>query len=187
SSETDLERYAEMIAAKTAALMSAATACGALIALEATDGHHQAMFAAYSRFGHHLGMAFQIRDDILGIWGTQADTGKPSGSDIRRRKKTLPILFALAHAVPEARARLAAIYERQSPVSAADERAVREALEGCNTRGFAESETKRYCELAVASLVEAGLTEAGRAEAGERNPFLWRLEQLTMFLARRSS
>ncbi|MEI6044153.1 MAG: polyprenyl synthetase family protein, partial [Chloroflexota bacterium] len=83
--------YLDMIAGKTAALISCATYCGALVATA-----DESKLAHFAEFGQKIGLGFQIRDDILGIWGLAADTGKPTGSDIRRRKKSLPILFALS-------------------------------------------------------------------------------------------
>jgi geranylgeranyl diphosphate synthase type I len=54
---------------------------------------------ALRRFGHHLGLAFQIRDDILGIWGDPAEMGKPVGGDLLRRKRSLPVIHALSQQV----------------------------------------------------------------------------------------
>ena len=54
-------------------------------------------------FGRHLGLAFQATDDLLGIWGDPATTGKPIGNDIRQRKKSMPIVAALAAGDDEAR------------------------------------------------------------------------------------
>ena len=48
---------------------------------------------AFEKFGKYLGIAFQITDDILGIWGNDKKTGKPKGNDIRKKKKSLPIVF----------------------------------------------------------------------------------------------
>ena len=86
------DEYQEMIEGKTAALISASCEIGALAA------HSEpSKVALFRQFGHDLGMSFQIYDDLLGIWGTPEVTGKPSGDDLRIRKKTLPIIFALNH------------------------------------------------------------------------------------------
>lgn len=85
-----VEEYLFMIARKTAELLSAACELGALVAGASAD-----VRGRLRTFGHHAGIAFQIQDDILGIWGDPAVTGKPVGSDLRRGKKTFPVLYAL--------------------------------------------------------------------------------------------
>jgi geranylgeranyl diphosphate synthase type I len=83
------EDYLQMIGGKTAALIAASAQLGALI------GGAGSRTELYRRFAWHLGLAFQIVDDLLGIWGDPATTGKPAADDIRNRKMTLPIIFAL--------------------------------------------------------------------------------------------
>jgi geranylgeranyl diphosphate synthase type I len=58
-------------------------------------GASEAVAGKYRWFGHHLGLAFQIKDDILGIWGDVEITGKSTSDDIQTRKKTLPVVYAL--------------------------------------------------------------------------------------------
>lgn len=84
------EEYLEMITSKTAALLEACCWIGALLA-----GADEQTLRSYSDFGHALGMAFQIQDDILGIWGEEATTGKSSASDLVEGKKSLPVLYGL--------------------------------------------------------------------------------------------
>jgi octaprenyl-diphosphate synthase len=106
------EAYVRLIAAKTASLMSAACELGALAGAgsrstgpgprakpgEAKRGEGEGQRAALARFGHHLGMAFQIADDLLDYTGSEAITGKPTGHDLRERKVTLPLVGALPRA-----------------------------------------------------------------------------------------
>ena len=80
--------YYRLIASKTASLMSAACEMGAL-------GGVNEYRKSLALFGHHLGMAFQISDDLLDYTGSEAITGKPSGQDLRERKVTLPLVGAL--------------------------------------------------------------------------------------------
>ena len=79
-----------MIDKKTAALIACSLELGALLG---TDDEQ--VIAGFVNIGRNLGLAFQIRDDILGIWGDEQKTGKPSCSDIRRKKKSFPIIYAL--------------------------------------------------------------------------------------------
>jgi geranylgeranyl diphosphate synthase type I len=85
-----VERYLQMIQGKTAALLATTTQLGALIA-----GSDQETIERYRQLGFNLGIAFQIQDDYLGIWGDQAVTGKSAASDLIARKKSLPILYGL--------------------------------------------------------------------------------------------
>jgi geranylgeranyl diphosphate synthase type I len=85
------EEYVRMIEGKTAALLRAACELGALAA-----GNDPERAAAYGRVGRAYGLAFQVRDDVLGTWGRTEETGKPSGADIRRRKWSFPVTWALS-------------------------------------------------------------------------------------------
>lgn len=97
--------YLQMIEGKTAALLAFAARAGALLA-----GADSATVERFGRFGLALGLAFQIRDDILGIWGRQETTGKPAADDIRRRKQALPVVALDERTDPAARAELRALY-----------------------------------------------------------------------------
>jgi geranylgeranyl diphosphate synthase type I len=85
-----IEDYWPMVAGKTAALLSACSLVGAL--LGGVDIQTQ---ESYRSFGHYLGLAFQVQDDYLGIWGDTALTGKSTASDLVAGKKSLPVLYAL--------------------------------------------------------------------------------------------
>ncbi|MEU1404607.1 polyprenyl synthetase family protein [Streptomyces sp. NPDC005728] len=84
------EEYRAMAEHKTGALLGCAAALGARL-----GGAPEPAVAALDRAGRHLGIAFQLVDDVLGIWGDPAVTGKPAGGDLRERKKTFPVLAAL--------------------------------------------------------------------------------------------
>jgi geranylgeranyl diphosphate synthase type I len=86
-----VEECLRMEAGKTGALLACAASLGAILA-----GADDAVVAALSQYGHHLGLAFQATDDMLGVWGEESVTGKPVGNDLRLRKKTLPISIAYA-------------------------------------------------------------------------------------------
>ena len=86
-----VEDYWPMIANKTAALLSACCHIGSIL-----GGAEESKQDAYRSFGHALGMAFQVQDDILGIWGDEAITGKSAASDLVEGKKSLPVLHGLS-------------------------------------------------------------------------------------------
>lgn len=83
--------YADMAADKTGSLLACAAALGVTLA-----GAPEPLAARMHDMGRELGLAFQMVDDVLGIWGDPSHTGKPVFGDLRRRKKTLPVLAALA-------------------------------------------------------------------------------------------
>lgn len=80
--------YLRMIEGKTAALIAAACGLGVLVC-----GSDRVLH--YEMFGRELGLAFQIQDDLLGIWGDPEVTGKPAGNDLRHHKKSLPVAYGL--------------------------------------------------------------------------------------------
>ena len=95
--DVTVEQCIAMSGAKTGALLGCAASIGAILA-----GAPAATVGALRDYGRHLGLAFQAVDDLLGIWGDPARTGKPAGSDLRSRKKSMPIVSALAAGGDEA-------------------------------------------------------------------------------------
>ena len=89
--EVMVAEYLAMIEGKTAVLLSLCAELGALIA-----GQDETTIAHYATFGRDLGLAFQVQDDILGIWGDETRTGKSAATDIITKKKTLPVLYGLS-------------------------------------------------------------------------------------------
>ena len=100
------EMYLDMITRKTAALMRAATEMGARVGAPEVEE----TIAALAEFGEELGIAFQLRDDLLGIWARSAQVGKTVAGDLRRKKMSFPVIYALSHATPHVRERMHAIY-----------------------------------------------------------------------------
>ncbi len=103
--ETDEDSYMEVITRKTAVLMSAACQIGAIFA-----GADRDQEEALRRYGHHLGIAFQLVDDTLDYTGTTKELGKPVGNDIQEGKATLPLIFAMAHGDAEDRSTIRRIF-----------------------------------------------------------------------------
>jgi geranylgeranyl diphosphate synthase type I len=136
-SETE---YLRMIGGKTAALIAGACAIGAIVA--GSD-----VAAYYERFGHEMGFAFQIQDDLLGIWGDPEVTGKPAGNDIRHRKKSLPIAYGLDRSEP-----LRELYAAET----IDAAAVSAELNHIGARGYAEAMASQHHQRALGALNAAG-------------------------------
>jgi geranylgeranyl diphosphate synthase type I len=88
--EVSTEDYLEMIQGKTASLLAGTAQIGAVLA-----GAETSVIEEFRQFGLNLGLAFQIQDDLLGIWGDSEKTGKSAASDLISRKKSLPILYGL--------------------------------------------------------------------------------------------
>jgi geranylgeranyl diphosphate synthase type I len=133
-SDITVAMYLEMIARKTAALMSCAAAMGARLTAPADAD----LAAQLARFGRSLGMAFQLRDDLLGIWAAEA-LGKSASGDLRRKKMSLPIIHALETATPADRDELMAIYAEPGPATAAQIAAVLGILDHTNARARVRS------------------------------------------------
>jgi geranylgeranyl diphosphate synthase type I len=135
SSVTEAE-YSRMINGKTAALIEAACGLGALV-----NGSDLA--AHYEDFGRELGLAFQIQDDLLGIWGDPQVTGKPAGNDILNRKKSLPVAYGLDRSEE-----LRRLYVQ----SEVDVVAVVTELDRVDARTYAEQMAARQHQQALAAL-----------------------------------
>jgi geranylgeranyl pyrophosphate synthase len=91
--DQSVEEYYRKIERKTAALLAASCHCGGIVARLSEE-----RAAALERFGHHLGMAFQIADDVLDYTATEEQIGKPVGADLRQGTITLPLMYALRDA-----------------------------------------------------------------------------------------
>jgi geranylgeranyl diphosphate synthase type I len=100
--------YLDMIDKKTAALISCSLEIGALL-----GNDDESLIRAFRNLGRDMGIAFQIRDDILGIWGNEKETGKLLTGDIQRRKKSLPIVYALEKAEGEMKGEMVKVYQDQ--------------------------------------------------------------------------
>lgn len=156
-----LPEYLTMIAGKTAALLAASAQLGALVA-----GADDTVSGHYWRFGHELGLSFQVQDDILGIWGDEAQTGKSAASDILTRKKTQPVLYALEQPGPYAQA-LRAYYTADRDLTPADLPMVLDLLDRLGAREHAEEAARRHVEAALAALAQTGGEQAGITRLAE--------------------
>ncbi|MFI6956480.1 polyprenyl synthetase family protein [Nocardia sp. NPDC050408] len=138
-----IDDYVRMAAGKTAALMGCACALGALCA-----GADARTVDAMDAFGRELGLAFQFVDDVLGIWGDPTITGKPVGGDIARRKRSLPVVAALAADTDEA-AELSRMYRSDGTL---DPSAITRATMLIELTGGKETAEQRAAQQIAAAL-----------------------------------
>lgn len=137
---------------KTGALLACASSIGAVL-----GGADERTADALERYGHHLGLAFQAVDDLLGIWGDPESTGKQTWSDLRQRKKSLPVVAALAADGPAA-TRLGEILAADAKSSdfanfSEEEFAARAALiEEAGGREWTAEEARRQHTIAIEAL-----------------------------------
>lgn len=140
--KVEISEYLMMIERKTAALIAAPCHIGALLA---TD--HRETIEGLRLFGHNLGLAFQIVDDTLGLWGDPKLTGKPVGSDLLRRKKSLPVVYALEKGDEVVKG----IYQKEE-VSEEDVGRALQALDALGARQHVQEMAQRYYHLALEAL-----------------------------------
>jgi geranylgeranyl diphosphate synthase type I len=159
--DVSVAMYLDMIARKTAALMRCATELGGRIGAPA----EAALGERLGAFGQALGLAFQIRDDLLGIWQAK-ELGKTAAGDVRRKKMSLPVIHALEHADQRDRAALTRIYFRRGPASDEQITQALDILERSGARTRAHDALREQIDLARASL-DAALTLAQRRPASD--------------------
>jgi geranylgeranyl diphosphate synthase type I len=154
-----VDYYFDMIGRKTAALIAGSAEAGAVLA---TDD--ETVIAAYRQFGWALGLAFQLNDDLLGIWGDEAQTGKET-SDIATRKKTLPLIYALAEATGEDQARLQAILAQSQTEPRVEEIGeVLAILDRVGAREYTRTRAREYRDEALAQLASVGTVDSESME-----------------------
>jgi geranylgeranyl diphosphate synthase type I len=142
--ELPQEAYWPMVSGKTAALLSCSTRLGALAA-----GLSDERREAYARFGNRLGLAFQVVDDWLGIWGDSRATGKSTVGDLVSGKKTLPVLYALEKGGPFARR------WREGSVTPQEAPALARLLEDEGAKVYTEQTADRLTAEALQALEES--------------------------------
>ncbi|HTU76404.1 MAG TPA: polyprenyl synthetase family protein [Trebonia sp.] len=153
-----LAECVQMAGDKTAALMACACTIGAVHV-----GAPPELAMGLAEFGGHVGLAFQLTDDLLGIWGATEVTGKPVRADLRARKKSLPVVAALASGTPEA-AELAALLA--SPGELSEDELIRAAdlVVVAGGKQWAEQEADSRLAAAASCLDSAGLPADVHAE-----------------------
>ena len=168
SADLDLEQRAQvgldeclsMAEKKTGALMGCACAVGALF-----GGGNVEQVERLRRFGMHLGLAFQHVDDLLGIWGDPAVTGKSVYSDLRSHKKSLPVVAALTSDTSAGR-ELAALYHRDQALSGTDLVHAAELIDIAGGRAWSQTQVDDLLAQAMRQLPTACPTAQAVAELG---------------------
>jgi geranylgeranyl diphosphate synthase type I len=163
-----VEECMAMSEAKTGALLGCAAAVGAILA-----GAPPATVGALRDFGRNLGLAFQAVDDLLGIWGDPARTGKPAGNDLRHRKKTMPVVSALAAGGEEAdelRTLLLGDPDGEPPRSGLSPSQVERAaflVEACGGREWTAVRAKSHLDAALGALERVRLSPVPHRELAD--------------------
>jgi geranylgeranyl diphosphate synthase type I len=147
-----VEDYWPMVSGKTAALLAGCCQIGALL-----GGADEATVDAYRSFGHYLGLAFQVQDDILGIWGDEAVTGKSAAGDLVEGKKSMPVLAGLSR-----KGKFAARWA-EGPIQPDEVAEIAQLLANEGGYDTAYAAAQQFTDLAVNSLREAD----PQGEAGE--------------------
>ncbi len=148
----------DMAADKTAALMACACSIGAIYV-----GAPASTAMTLTAFGAYIGLAFQLTDDLLGIWGSTDVTGKPVRSDLRSRKKSLPVVAALA-SESDAGRELAALLAEPEPLSEDQLLEAAELITAAGGRKWVESEADNALSSALGCLADAEMPDDVRAE-----------------------
>jgi geranylgeranyl diphosphate synthase, type I len=158
--DVELAECLVMATGKTGALLGCACGLGALF-----GGGSPEQVAHMRAFGKDLGLAFQLVDDLLGIWGDPVVTGKPVYSDLRSRKKSLPIVAALTSNTVAGR-ELADLYHGEQPLSDADLVQAAELVDAAGGRSWSQAQADELLERALQRLQLAGSVSRPVAELG---------------------
>jgi geranylgeranyl diphosphate synthase, type I len=144
-----------MVAGKTGALLGCACEMGAMAG--GADRHRA---AAARSFGRSLGIAFQLTDDVLGIWGDPAATGKPVYADLARRKKSLPVVKALTSGTDAGQA-LAELYAREEALSEDEIMLAADLVDAAGGHVWALAEAQSLLREALCSMKEVPMNRSG--------------------------
>ncbi|RMF01390.1 MAG: polyprenyl synthetase family protein [Chloroflexi bacterium] len=165
------EMYLDMVYKKTGALLEAAILSGAVL-----GSNDESVIENYRVFARNLGIAFQIQDDMLGIWGDSDRTGKSADNDLRRKKKTLPVLYTLEQTTGARGEQLRQLYAASEPLSDAEIGFVRECLALAGAQSYARQKADATTEAAFSALAQIPIS----------NPAQTNLQAIARFLMNRT-
>lgn len=157
--DVSVAMYLDMIGRKTAALMDCAARMGSLVGAP----ENQALSAHLGAFGRALGIGFQLRDDMLGIWSAQA-LGKSEAGDLRHKKMSLPVISVLEDAAPADRRTLIEIYSQPGPASETQIATLLKILERSGARERARTMLREQCGQAR-GLLDSACANTSAADA----------------------
>ncbi len=163
------DQYLGMVEKKTAALIQAAMLMGSVI------NTGKKIPKAFGELGFNLGLAFQIKDDVLGIWGNDKKTGKPKASDIRKKKKSFPVVFCLKNLSRKTREKFLAIYNK-SEINGKDIESVLEFLKEADARKYSEDMALKYYQKALSCIERLPVDQAGKDHFIDISKFLVKRE-----------
>ena len=164
--DVDTAAYLRMIGLKTGALIRCSMYMGAL-----AGGGDADTVGALARCGSHLGLVFQIRDDYLGIWGREDETGKPAGNDLRQKKNSLPVVYALERAGGEEREYIQYVYAKEN-VDDSDVASMVELLERLGVPAHMQRLAEQQATLVEEALGGVRTSESSRETLRELVHFL---------------
>lgn len=165
--DVTIDEYLKMIHGKTGALIAAAARLAAMLGTP-----ERGLIETFGRFGENIGLAFQMTDDILGIWGNSSVTGKSAATDILTKKKSLPAIIGLSH--PQHGEILRAIYS-QPQLSPDDVARVLLLLDAVGAREQTQTRADEYRATALAALDATGID----------NPAMGRIREIADAMTRR--
>ena len=122
------------------------------------------MIEGLARFGHMLGLAFQVRDDMLGIWATAAESGKQPAGDIYRRKKSLPLLHAFQYAPVADREVMAKMYTQKAPITGEQVQEILAIFARTGTREYCKHFLIQQCQRARSALMQVAIADNALAK-----------------------
>ncbi len=161
-----MEDYLRMISRKTGALLRCSLNLGAAVGTK--DAR---TVAAFRECGRALGYVFQIRDDVLGVWGQEDVTGKPVGADIRRKKNSYPVVYTMENSGDANGKRLSGIYEKDE-LDETDVASVLKIMDQVGVRDQAGAEVSAWADIAMQALAPIEMSPSARQEIEEFTHFL---------------
>jgi geranylgeranyl diphosphate synthase type I len=147
----------EMIGKKTAVLIGAAAVTAGIAAGKSSQEQ-----SVLWKFGHSLGMAYQLNDDIVSIWGSPEMTGKISFNDLREKKKTLPVIYAFAKLSEKKKKEFGDIYDKEASLDEEDLKKILAYLESTGAHDYARKQVLLYLKRAENAIAELSVSKEGK-------------------------